>query len=154
MLDRFEKFSYVITEISRYWHKITSDEMEKYGLNGPYSVYITTLAQFPEGITASRLCEMCGRDKADVSRAISSMEKRGFLRKEGSNYRASIILTDEGLEVARQIGARAKMAVELGGRGLDEAEREVMYRSLELVASNLKCLSESGIPTGGDDNEH
>ncbi len=154
MLDRFEKFSHVITEISRYWHKITSDEMEKYGLNGPYSVYITTLVQYPEGITASRLCEMCGRDKADVSRAISTMEKRGFLRKEGSNYRARIILTDEGLEVAKHIGARAQMAVELGGRGLDDVEREVMYRSLELVASNLKRLSESGIPTGGNENEH
>lgn len=158
MLDRFEKFSYVISEISRYWHKITSDEMEKYGLNGPYAVYITALEQSPEEVTASKLCEVCGRDKADVSRAISTMEKRGLVKKEGSNYRARIILTEEGRAVARQIMSRARLAVELGGKGLNESEREVMYRSLALVAANLQKLSENGIPSentvGGENNEH
>ena len=27
-----------------------------------------------DGVTAARLCELCSRDKADVSRAVSAME--------------------------------------------------------------------------------
>ena len=59
MIDRFERFSVMISEISRYWHKITTTEMEKYGLKGAHSIYLTTMARFPEGITAAQLCELC-----------------------------------------------------------------------------------------------
>ncbi len=32
MYQRFEQFSVALTEISRYWHKLTGEEMEKHGL--------------------------------------------------------------------------------------------------------------------------
>ena len=32
MVDRFERFSFAISEISRCWHKIAAEEMEAYGL--------------------------------------------------------------------------------------------------------------------------
>ena len=77
MVDRFERFSLAMFEISKYWHKLAAEEMEKYGLKGTHSVYILTMAKSPEGITAPQLCEQCGRDKADVSRMMSILEKRG-----------------------------------------------------------------------------
>ena len=83
MVDRFERFSFAISEISRYWHKITAEEMEKYGLKGPHSVYLTAMYRYPDGITAPQLCELCGKDKSDVSRAMSLMERKGLVRKEG-----------------------------------------------------------------------
>ena len=83
MIDRFERFSVAISELSRYWHKITTAEMEKYGLKGAHSIYLTTMARFPEGITAARLCELCRKDKSDVSRMMGIMEKNGLVVKEG-----------------------------------------------------------------------
>ena len=82
MEDRFERFSVGMSEISRYWHKLTGDEMEKYGLKGTHSIYLLTMYRFPEGLTAPRLCELCVKDKADVSRMMSLMEKKGLVRKE------------------------------------------------------------------------
>ena len=67
MTDRFERFSISISEISRYWHKLASEEMEKHGLRGPHSVYLLTMQSYPDGITAPQLCELCGKDKSDVS---------------------------------------------------------------------------------------
>ena len=32
MVDRFEKFSLAISEISRYWHKIAAEELKPYEL--------------------------------------------------------------------------------------------------------------------------
>ena len=61
MVERFERFSYAIFEISRYWHKLTTEEMEKYGLKGPHSIYLVVMHRFPDGITAPQLCEYCGK---------------------------------------------------------------------------------------------
>lgn len=149
MLDRFERFSVAISELSRYWHKITADEMEAYGLKGPYVVYFTTLYRYPEGLSAVKLGELCCRDKADVSRAISLLEKKGLIKKDKtkkSQYRAPIVLTEEGRHLAEDMILKANKAVELGGMGLTDEQRETFYYSLELITKNLQTLSEEGLP--------
>ena len=40
MIDRFEKFSMSITEISRYWRKLATEEMEKYDLKAHECVFL------------------------------------------------------------------------------------------------------------------
>ena len=148
MIDRFERFSYAISEISKYWHKIAAYEMEKHGLKGPYAVYFTTLYRFQEGITSAKLGELCSRDKADVSRAISILEQRGLVIKEEVNnnsYRALIKLTDKGIEVAKEVIYAAKRAVDYGGQGLTEEQREIFYNALELIVSNLQKYSKKGL---------
>ena len=79
MVERFEKFSFDIAQIYHYWHKITTDEMAKFGLKGSNAVYLTLLYQYEEGLTSAQLCELCSRDKADVSRTMSTMEQKQSL---------------------------------------------------------------------------
>lgn len=149
MLNRFERFSFAIAEIDRCWHKLAADEMAKYGLNSPHAVYITTLYRHEDGVTAAQLCELCGKNKADVSRMVGIMEKKGLVRKEaagGSMYRALIKLTDEGKIAAEQVRGRAALAVELAGAGLSESEREIFYSALERISANLQNLSKNGLP--------
>ena len=149
MIDRFERFSFAISEISRYWHKIAADELDHYGLKGPYAVYFTTLYRYPEGITSARLSELCARDKSDVSRAIATMEKMELAVKVGVGgnfYRARVKLTEKGMEVARHINERAHVAVEMGGNGLSEAQRENLYDALEIIVNNLQEISRDGLP--------
>ncbi len=148
MVDRFEKFSFAISEIYRYWHKLAAEAMEKRGLKGPYAVYFTTMYRFPEGITAAALSEQCSRDKADVSRAVSLLEKKGLIIKITANnnpYRARLKLTEEGKKLAEYINEKAKIAVEKGGKGLSAEHREIFYSSLELICKNLQTLTEKGL---------
>ena len=146
MIDRFERFSLAISEISRCWHKIAADEMEKYGLKGSHAVYLTTMCRYPDGITAARLCELCAKDKADVSRMMSIMEKKELVVKEGSSYRAQLKLTPAGLEAAEHVRRRATVAVENASRGLTPEHRAVFYEALELIVSNLQNICEEGLP--------
>jgi len=149
MLSRFARFSLAISEIDRCWHKLAAEEMAKYDLNSPHAVYLTTLYQFPEGITAARLGELCCKNKADVSRMIAILEKKGLVRKEavgGNLYRARLLLTEEGRLAAEQVQERAAVAVELAGSGMSEEEREVFYRCLERITTNLQTLSKEGLP--------
>jgi len=149
MISRFERFSFAIFEISRCWHKIAGDEMARCGLKGPHAVYLIAMNRHPEGVTAAQLSEICARDKADVSRAVSSMEKKGMLIKEGVNnslYRARLKLTDQGKTVAEHIYKRAGVAVEMGGKGLDDEQRTLFYQTIELIAANLRSISDDGLP--------
>ena len=151
MLDRFERFSFSIFEITRHWHKITSDEMEKYGLKGTHCIYLLAMQQHPEGITATQLGEICGRDKADVSRMVSIMEQKGLVTRESvakSLYRGLLKLTAEGMEAAEFVCQRVKVAVELASKGLDDMHRNLFYDALELISGNLRQISEDGLPEG------
>ncbi len=148
MLGRFERFTYAITEINRYWHKIAADEMARYGLKGPFAHYILTLYRFPEGVTSVKLGELCDKNKADVSRAVSALEDKGLVKREGNNgsfYRAKIKLTADGKAAAEHVQALAAKAAEAGGKGLTSERREMFYEALEHIAANLKAVSEEGL---------
>ncbi len=149
MIDRFERFSVTISEISRYWHKISSDEMEKYGLKGAHSIYLTTLYRYPDGLNAGQLCDLCAKDKADVSRMMGIMERKGLVIKTGGNqsgYKGVFRLTESGREAAEFVKRRAGMAVEKAGYKLDDKTRAAFYIGLELIAEGLKEISKEGLP--------
>ena len=149
MIDRFERFSLAISEISRYWHKLASEELARYGLKGPHATYLTTIYRYPEGITVPQLCELCGKDKSDASRMISILEEKGLVTKQGvdgSRYRGRLVLTPEGRAAAEHVSGRASRAVELAGKDLTDETREQFYRSLDSITENLRKLSKEGIP--------
>lgn len=149
MHTRFERFSYSISQISYYWHKIAGEEMAVYGLKATCALYLLSMLQNEDGITASGLCEQSGRDKADVSRAVSAMEKKGLLIRErsGNNlYRAVLRLTAEGKTAAEQVRERAGLAVEIAGGDLTDQQRTVFYDALERIAENLQTMSQNGLP--------
>ncbi len=146
MVDRFERFSFAISEINRCWHKIAAEEMEAYGLKGSHAIYLTSLYHYPQGITAGKLSELSGKDKADVSRMTAIMEKNGLIVKEGNSYRALLKLTATGREAAEHVRGRASVAVENASRGLSEEHRAIFYQALELIVSNLQNICEEGLP--------
>lgn len=147
MIHRFEQFSSAISCIYKYIQKIEREEMAKYGLKGPHVQCLVALSRAgEEGLTASQLCGVCDKDKAAISRAVSELEKEGLLLREGTSYRARLRLTGEGERTARRIGGTVENAVELAGKGLTEEDRRVFYTALDLIASNLRAISEEGLP--------
>ena len=149
MIDRFERFSFSISEISRCWHRIAGDVMNSHGLKGPYAVYFTALYRYDEGITAAQLGTICSRDKADVSRAINQLLQLGLVEKcdaDAKSYRSRLKLTEEGVKLAEDINHKAILAVENASRGLSREKRIIFYEALELITGNLQKLSITGLP--------
>ena len=147
MIERFEKFTLSIFEISRCWHKLAEEELSPYGLKGPYATYLTVMYRYEDGITGPELCELCGKDKSDLSRAV--LQEKGLVVKEVVNkslYRGLFKLTERGRAVAEQLCKRASLAVELAGGDLSGETRETFYRVLTSITANLKALSKEGLP--------
>ena len=149
MVERFERFSLAIFEISRYWHKLAAEEMAIYGLKGTHAIYLTTMYRCEDGVTGPQLCELCGRDKSDVSRTIAILQEKGFVTKGGVNkslYRGLLKLTEQGRAAAEQVTRRASLAVELAGGDLGEEARACFYKALGSITVHLREISNEGLP--------
>ncbi len=146
MENRFEHFTLDIFNISKYWNKLATDEMKKYGLRGAHALYLMILDGYEGEMTAARLADLCQRDKADVSRAIADFQKKGILEPyDGPRYRVTPKLTPRGHELAAQIRERAAKALDLAGQGITDEMRENMYHCLDLIAANMRGICEDGL---------
>ena len=144
MVGRFEVFTLALNEMTYSWNKIATEELKPYGLKGACIIYLIALYKVPQGLTAANLCEMCNRDKAEVSRAIKALEEKGFVVRKNttvSSYRANITLTDEGRKITCELRERIKQLVEYGGMGLSEEQRETFYDVLAKISCNLKSIA-------------
>ena len=148
MLHRYEIFSAAVASVYHDIQRIERVEMAKYGLKGPHAQCLLAMKRHSDGITAARLCEICEKDKAAISRAVSELEKEGMLYRSGEKervYRAPLLLTEKGKAIADQIRRITELAVRIAGTGLTEENREVFYSVLNLIASNLQMICEEGL---------
>ena len=148
MISRFEQFSLSVSCIYRYIQKIERVEMAKYGLKGPHAQCLLAMSRYSEGITASELCAICDKDKAAISRTIAELEREGMVERRarnGSMYRAALVLTPQGEAAARHVDERARFAVEKAGDCLTNEERAIMYRTLSMIADNLQVICDKGL---------
>ena len=148
MVSRFELFSSSISCIFRYIQKIERMEMEKYGLKGPHAQCLLAMSRYPEGITAARLCEVCDKDKAAISRMVSELEEKGMIRRScenGNRYRSQLRLTAMGEAAAEHVEQLALRAVEEASAGMTEEQRITMYAALDLIAENLQAICAAGL---------
>ena len=148
MESRYELLSGSISSMYHDIQKIERVEMAKYGLKGPHAQCLLAMKRHPEGITSARLCEVCDKDKAAISRTLGELEAAGMVIREnrnGSRYRASLMLTAQGQAAAEAVVEKARLAVEKAGIGFGEAERETFYRVMAIIAGNLHKLCREGL---------
>ena len=145
------KYEIISTSISSMYHdiqKIERVEMAKYGLKGPHAQCLFAMSRYPEGITSARLCELCEKDKAAISRTVAELEQSGLvnrIERNGSRYRALLVLTEKGRKTAEAVTEKVKLAVEQAGDGLTDPQREVFYHVLALIAGNLHTICKDGL---------
>ena len=148
-MNRFEQFSYVISGINRHIQKIERDEMIKYGYKGAFAQYLVALRRYSEGITSAKLCEICDKDKAAISRVLTEMQEKGLILREiqsDHRYNALIKLTAEGLKAAAYVDERAQAAIEAVGNEMTDENRAAFYATLDFIAAKLQTISKEGLP--------
>lgn len=148
MISKYELFSSSVSCLYHDIQKIERVEMTKFGLKGPHAQCLLAMSRYPEGVTAAQLCEICEKDKAAISRTVAELEKFGMIlrvERNGTRYRAKLTLTQQGKTAAQAVNERAQLAVERAGEGFDDAQREVFYRVLALIAENLHTICKDGL---------
>lgn len=148
MITKYEQFSSSVASLCRDIQHIERMEMAKFGLKGPHAQCLLAMSRYPEGLPAARLCGLCDKDKAAISRTLSELEEAGLVRRDlsgGSRYRANLLLTDAGKAAAQAVSERAQLAVEAAGAGLNDDQRAVFYQVLNIIAGNLHTICKNGL---------
>lgn len=144
--DIFHTFTVEIVEIGRSINRIKTEEMKEFGLKGLHVSCLYYIYTHHEGITLKDLCELCGEDKASVSRSLTSLKKDGYVvneNEEGKHYKYLLKLTEKG----EAIGARTKEKIDrvlsVIRAELDREEEEIFYKNLMKIAETLDRICSS-----------
>lgn len=147
MITRFEDFVGLISSIHKNIQKIKQGKMKEFGLSGNHVMCMVYLAQYPEGLTAAKLCQLISVDKAATSRALSELLEKGYVcypdSESQKKYRATVALTESGFELTKQMDYIICDVVEEIGGDLTDEERIHMYHALDTIEKNLEQLTKS-----------
>ena len=140
-MNRFETFAGLITDLNRCLQKLKDEEMGRFGLKAKHTMCLYYLGQNPDGLTATRLTELCSEDKAAISRTLKQLLEKGLivcdLPENKRSYSTLYHLTDEGTKLVDAMNKRISSALNYGGSGLTDEERLCMYNCLETIKTNL-----------------
>ena len=142
MQERFETFTVLIANLARCIYRIKTEEMAEFDLKSSHVSCIYYLYK-QESMTAKELREVCGEDKANISRAIKYLETNGYVYCESSaqkRYLDAFRLTEKGREIGARISVKKDHILDLASVGIEESEREIMYRSLAIINNNLNKI--------------
>ena len=142
-MERYKVFTLAIANLTRSIRKIKTAEMAKWDLKSQHVSCIYYL--YEKGVlTATELCEICGEDKANISRSIEYLEDNGYIaRRERTDHRYNThyTLTEAGLAVGRSIFELVESIISRASDGLSDEDRNIMYASLSLIDGNLKKIA-------------
>lgn len=142
MQERFETFTVLIGDISKSIRKIKTQEMAEFNLKSSHVSCLYYLSK--SSLTLTQLSDYSGEDKASVSRSLDYLENQNYITRDQheKRYNSPIKLTQLGELTARKIAEKIDDILLVGGEGMDETERQNLYKNLFLVRDNLKKITD------------
>lgn len=141
MIPRFEKFTSNIAMAYKYIIKIKAHEMREFGLRAAHVMCLYFIGRNSDGLTAGELSELCSEDKSGISKALSVLREKNFVKVNDENgtkkYRTKYVITKKGLEIYDRILDAISSVLEKCNQGLSETERRIFYDSMEKIVTNL-----------------
>lgn len=141
MISRYSRFTTLISNINRAINHIKTEEMQQFGLKSFHVSCLYYINKFDDGLTATELCNLCEEDKGAISRSIDYLAKEEFVRCDYDDskkkYRTKIFLTEKGKNIAKRLEEITDKAVDIGSEGLTNADRDSLYKCLDIISNNL-----------------
>lgn len=143
-MERYKTFTVLMASITRSIRRIKSEEMQKWNLKSNHLSCLYYL--YEKGtLTAKELCDICGEDKANISRSIEYLLENGFLKYESDTqkrYNNRLTLTEKGVDVGKGIYLRIEEILQMSDDGLSCEQRDTMYMALAMIDRNLQKIND------------
>lgn len=144
--ERFEQFSTVISGIYRDIQKLKAKWTEPLGMKAVHIFWVYLLQRHPEGLSASELSRHSQSNRSLVSREIQELIDLGYVtvaqHAEHRRYGQKLILTQEGITVAKRISAASLEIQNQVNAGISEEDLTVLYRTLTILLNNFDRLAD------------
>ena len=142
MEERFQAFTVLVANLNRCIYKIKTEEMAKYNLKSSHVSCIYYIYR-NGSLTPKELCDLCGEDKANISRALKYLEDNKYLVMEQETekkYQRPIVLTESGIKIGKHLSENINEILSIASEGLSEEKRNVMYEGLSLINNRLNKI--------------
>ena len=153
MEDLYTNFTISILRLNKLVQKIKANEIRKLGLKPIHVSCGYYLNNNPQGLTAKELCELSLEDKAAISRALKTLQEKGYVKYVSHGRNEIVQLTDEGKKIAGHICEKVSMAVSTCRISLTDGERKFLYNALNDIADSLESYHKNTITSEGKTNE-
>lgn len=149
-VDRLDYPTFRVGLIAKIMDRLTIRQLlESDGMTYAQWRVLARIAAMKDGGTAAQVVELAWVDNAEVSRAITALERKGLLerRKNPSDRRTSILaLTADGkVRYAETLQRRSRFHERLL-RGLSTEERATLDDLLGRIGSELRSVLKNGMP--------
>jgi DNA-binding MarR family transcriptional regulator len=144
MEARFEAFTVLIAKASRLIYKIKAEEMAEYNLKGSHVSCLYYIYK-EKSLTARQLCDLCGEDKANISRTIKYLENGEYIfcqSRTQKRYQSALLLTEKGKRVGKELVEKIDRVLFNSSNGLTEEQLRIFYQSLSVICENLEKICE------------
>ena len=118
-------------------------KLEPYNL-APEQNLIMLLLWEQEGLTQNQLVEYLSKDKTNIARMTSSLEKKGFIRKIHCNddrRSVKLYLTDAGKNLSKTVLPIAEKFNEVVTNGISKEELAQLEQTLAKMNQNVQKLT-------------
>lgn len=120
--------------------KVKNKGMAKYGLGSTHTMCLRKLYTAPNGLTRTQLSEACSLDKAQITRVVGELVKKGYVceSSERSSYKRHVMLTDEGKRITTDIFEIVLAVNEAVSGDISEADISKFYEVFTKICDGLK----------------
>ncbi len=134
--ERFTSFVLLIERISKNIKRIADTEMAPYGLRSSHVMCIMQLAKSDGGLSSTALAEICGVDKAFISRITRELVEKNYIKQEDNpagTYKTKFVLTEAGEGIN-------KIMIQIVKDRIDHVDSFVSTKKLEIFYDVLSGL--------------
>ena len=113
--------------------------MEHYGLASAHAICICQLEEHADGLTKTELSQICMVDKAQISRVISDVVKKGYVAVSAtsSRYRKKYFLTEYGRKIAGEIRKTILDINSFVSMDIPQEDIDKFYATFNIICENL-----------------
>ena len=142
MEERFQAFTVLVSNLNRCIYKIKTEEIAEYNLKSSHVSCIYYIYRYGS-LTPKELCDLCGEDKANISRALKYLEENQYLiinNDLNKKYQRPIVLTENGVKIGKHLSEKINEILSIASEGLSEEKRNIMYEGLSLINNRLNKI--------------
>lgn len=141
-----------LTLLSKAMDRFSVRQLADHGMTYAEWRVLSRLASLPEGGTVGQIASLAWVDRAEVSRAFASLEKRGFTarRENPDDGRTPILhITQAGMEHYRPLLEQRALFHDTLIQDLSAQERADLDHILGKIARRLQVILRDGLPQSG-----
>lgn len=143
--DRLDLFMTMTGSAARSITRIKHRKMSKYGLGSTHTTCLRKLYLAEKGLTRTQLSDACDLDKAQITRIVGELSRKGYVNEEasGRGYKKKVFLTKEGREITADIYKVALEVNEYVSGGISQEDIDHFYAVFERICEGLRRAEET-----------